>query len=82
MTWNYRIIKSTEDELGEKYHFLAEVFYNEDGSLMGFSEGTQAVGESQEEVIEVLEMMLKDAKRLPVIDEKEFYTGKKGNSDD
>ena len=80
MSWNYRIIKSTEDELGEKYHFLAEVFYNKDGSLMGFSEETQATGESQEEIIDVLEMMLKDAKRFPVVDEKEFYTGKQNDN--
>ena len=77
MSWNYRIIKSTEKELGKEYHFLAEVFYDEDGSLMAFSEETQATGASQEEIIDVLEMMLKDAKRFPVIDEKDFFTGKK-----
>ena len=80
MSWNYRIIKSTEEELGQEYHFLAEVFYDKDGSLMAFSEETQATGESQEEIIDVLEMMLKDAKRFPVIDEKDFFIDKQNDN--
>jgi hypothetical protein len=76
MTWNYRIIKKPFEYPEGGYYILAEVFYQKDGSPMAYSDETQATGASKEEVIEVLEMMLKDAKRLPVIDEKEFFTGK------
>jgi hypothetical protein len=77
MTWNYRIIKKQILDTDEDYYYLSEVFYQKDGSPMAYAEECQATGASKEEVIEVLKIMLKDAKRLPVIDEKEFFTGKK-----
>lgn len=77
MTWNYRIIKKQILDTDEDYYYLSEVFYQKNGSPMAYCDETIATGESKEEVIEVLEMMLKDAKRFPVIDEKDFYTGKK-----
>lgn len=79
MSWNYRVIRKRIPNTKEYYYFLAEVFYERDGSLMAYSDETQATGSNQDEIIEVLKMMLKDAKRFPVIDEKEFFTGKKGD---
>ena len=73
MTWNYRIIKRKCLETGEVYYGLNEVFYTEKGKLMAYSERDDIVGGSPEEIIEVLEMMLKDAKKdTPVLTEEDF----------
>lgn len=80
MSWNYRIIKKRDKELKEDMYFLAEVFYEHDGSLRGYSEEASVWGSNKDEIIEVLNMMLKDAKKYPVLNEKEFY--KKDKEDD
>jgi hypothetical protein len=73
MTWNYRIIKRKCPETGEIYYALNEVFYKEKGALMAYSERDDIVGGSPEEIIEVLEMMLRDAKKnQPILTEDEF----------
>ena len=73
MTWNYRIIKRTCPETGEVYYALNEVFYRESGEPMAYSDGDEVVGSSPEEIIQVLEMMLKDAKKkAPVLTEEDF----------
>lgn len=55
--WNYRIIKD-----GETYG-LYEVFYNDDGDISFHSENPDVVGESVDEIISSLELMLGDAKK-------------------
>ena len=73
MTWNYRIIKRKCKETGEIYYALNEVFYKEKGKLMAYSESDDIVGSSPEEIVDVLEMMLADAKKdAPVLTEKDF----------
>jgi len=73
MAWNYRIIKRNCPETGETYYALNEVFYNDDNSLMAYSERDDIVGGSPEEIIETLEMMLTDAKKdAPVLTEDDF----------
>ena len=73
VTWNYRIIKRTCPETGETYYALNEVFYTEEGKLMAYSERDDIVGGSPEEIIEVLEMMLTDAKKdAPILTEENF----------
>lgn len=73
MTWNYRIMKRTCPETGEIYYGLNEVFYNKDGSLMAYTERDEIVSHSPSEVISVLEMMLKDAKKdRPILTEEDF----------
>ena len=62
MTWNYRIIRRKCKETGEIYYGLNEVFYQENGKLMAFSERDDIIGDTPEEIIRVLEMMMKDAK--------------------
>ena len=60
-------------ETGEIYYALNEVFYKEKGALMAYSERDDIVGGSPEEIIEVLEMMLNDAKKdAPILTEDEF----------
>jgi hypothetical protein len=60
-------------ETGEEYYALNEVFYKEKGALMAYSERDDIVGDSPEEIVDVLEMMLTDAKKdVPVLTEKDF----------
>ena len=78
MTWNYRIIKRVCPETKEVYYALNEVFYQENGTLMAFSERDDIIGDSKEEIIHVLEMMLKDAnKDAPILTEDDFSVPKK-----
>ena len=55
--WNYRIIKDAET------YGLYEVFYNEKGEIALHSENPDVVGESVDEIISSLELMLGDAKK-------------------
>ena len=55
--WNYRIIKD-----GETYG-LYEVFYNDDGEISFHSENPDTIGESVDDIIKSLELMLRDAKK-------------------
>jgi hypothetical protein len=75
MSWNYRVVRFKDEESQETYYELKEVFYNRDGSLMGYSDATVS-GESFDEVIKVLDMMKEDAHKA-VIDEAEFFKGAK-----
>jgi hypothetical protein len=74
MTWNYRIIKrhgetfSKEDE----YYVLTEVYYKDDGSIWMFSDKEEILASSPKEIIDILEMMLSDAKKYPELYEKDF----------
>jgi len=73
MTWNYRIIKRICPKTKEIYYGLNEVFYRETGELMAFSERDEVIGDNPEEIIKVLEMMLKDAKKdQPILTEEDF----------
>lgn len=73
MTFNYRIIKRVCKETKYEYYALNEVFYNDKGQHIAYSERDDVVGDSPEEIIRVLEMMLKDAKKKqPVLTEDDF----------
>jgi hypothetical protein len=73
MTWNYRIIKRKCKETGEIYYALNEVFYRESGELMAFSEHDEVVADSPNEIVSLLKMMLKDAKKdQPILTEEDF----------
>ena len=73
MTWNYRIMKRKCPETGEDYYCLNEVFYKKDGKPMAYSEHDEVVGHNPDEIIQVLEMMLKDAKKdFPILTEDDF----------
>lgn len=55
--WNYRIIKD------ENNYGLYEVMYNDDGEIFAHSEEPEIVGESPEDLLESLQLMLKDVKK-------------------
>jgi hypothetical protein len=59
MSWNYRVLELDDNDEG-KYYEIKEVYYNRDGSLMGYCDAVVS-GESLERVIDVLDMMKADA---------------------
>lgn len=63
--WNYRIVQ-------DKTFELCEVFYSEDGIPYAYANGELGKCESREELIEILEMMLADAKRSPTLTAEEI----------
>jgi hypothetical protein len=73
--WNYRVMEF-EDEIGSKYFEIKEVYYNRDGSLMGYCDANVG-GESFDDVIKTLDMMKTDANKA-VLKPSDF----KGESDD
>ena len=75
MSWNYRVVRFKDEENEETYYELKEVFYNRDGSLMGYADATVS-GESFADIMRVVGMMKRDALR-PVINEEEFFKGSK-----
>ena len=56
--WNYRVMEFEND--GEKYFEIKEVYYNRDGTLMGYCNASVG-GESFDDVINTLDMMKADA---------------------
>ena len=67
MTWNYRIMKRKSED-GYEYYALNEVFYNPDKSLKAYSLTDEVIGDSPAEIIAILQMMLKDAKKnVPIL---------------
>jgi len=59
MSWNYRVMEF-EDEVGGKYYEIKEVYYNRDGSLMGYCDASVSGG-SFSDIISTLDMMKTDA---------------------
>ena len=77
MYWQYHIsfknqkqkIDLSQDYYDIKEYGLVEVFYNDDGEIQFTSENFEIpYGESKEELIECLEMMLEDARKNEVLD--------------
>jgi hypothetical protein len=59
MPWNYRVMEF-EDEIEGKYYEIKEVYYNRDGSLMGYCDASVSGG-SFGDIINTLDMMKEDA---------------------
>lgn len=72
MTWNYRIMKKYDDMADEYYYSVNEVFY-EDGKPTMYSEHDIVTGHTKDEILDVLEMIIKDVKKKqPVLTERDF----------
>lgn len=56
--WNYRIIQKKKDLYG-----LYEVFYNDDGEITAHSQDPEVIGESPEDLLQTLRLMLDDANK-------------------
>lgn len=73
MTWNHRVVRFNDEEMGE-YYEIKEVFYDKDGGLSGFSEAS-----IMSDTFEGLHTQLdwfKTATSKPVINEAEFFAPK------
>jgi len=64
--WNYRVMKRISNE--EDIFFITEVYYQDDGSVIGWTEGKDAWGENPDELRQALTWML-EALDKPVLDE-------------
>jgi hypothetical protein len=69
MSWKYRVME-LDDEFEGKYYEIKEVYYNRDGSPMGFCDAVVSGG-SIEELIKVLDMMKEDA-HMAVVKPEDF----------
>lgn len=69
MVWNHRVIRF-KDETGEVFHKFAEVFYNDDGTLIGYHEPFMW-SEDIAGMQELADHLLK-ATAQPVLDESDF----------
>lgn len=64
--WNYRVMARNEGE--ETNLYITEVYYNSDGSTIGWTEGKEVYGENIDELRQNLTWML-EALDKPVLDE-------------
>ena len=65
--WNNRIVKHEKDDT--VWYSVHEVFYNENGGINGYTEDPITVlGETVEDVILQLQMIMKDIEKHEVID--------------
>ena len=69
MYWNHRVIRF-KDETGDVLHKFAEVFYEDDGSLMGYHDPFMW-SEDVDGMQELADHLLK-ASAQPVLDESDF----------
>ena len=72
MSWNYRVVEFDDIDEG-KYYEIREVYYEDNGELMGHCEATVG-GSSIEEIIRVLDAMKSDAHKS-IIRQSEFFKG-------
>ena len=70
MHWNYRLIDMSHNNAGEPWLELHEVFYEDDGSLMGYSPVSTS-SESVESLKQTLEWMMQATKE-PVLRVTDF----------
>lgn len=70
VTWNHRVIRFTEPESGDVFYKFAEVFYDEDGTLVGYTDPFMW-SEDAEGMQGLVDRLLKAAAQ-PVLDEKDF----------
>lgn len=59
MHWNYRLIKNNKG-----YYEVHEVYYSENNEPFGISENSTFIGESKEDIIKELEMIINDLEKI------------------
>jgi hypothetical protein len=83
MTWNFRITEQVHHfPLGgkkrkETIYAIREVYYNKKGKQDGYTMNAIALDghSSKKELIECLEIMLRDAKKAPVLKIEDSHAG-------
>lgn len=79
MTWNYRAVKQTV--AGEEIYRIYEVYYTDDGGIEGWTaKPICPQGETLDDLVGDLKMMLHDTQKRPVLVmeelRKQFCEGK------
>jgi len=64
MTWNYRILKHMDDK---PWYGLHEVYYDKEYKIVNYTNDAIVVGDSVQEILRALKMMLKDASTNTVV---------------
>ena len=66
MSWNYRLMYHEFE--GEEWYAIHEVFYNDDGKIIGWTKDPiEVVADNAEGVDQVLQMMSSDIHKYPVL---------------
>jgi hypothetical protein len=60
--WNYRILSYPGKDKSEAYYGLVEAIYNESGGLCAHDEEPILTGESPNDILESLNLMINDVK--------------------
>lgn len=61
--WNHRVVQTTSDD-GEVYQSVCEVFYNDDGSIWGYTEANIA-GATRDELVSNAEQVFAAIHDIP-----------------
>lgn len=72
--WNYSLVRGTTEEGGDAF-VLAEVYWKQEGKKkpkIWFCNDAILAAPSQEDVVELLQVLADELKVLPVIDESEL----------
>lgn len=69
MSWNYRILRHP-NESDEEVYGIHQVYYNDAGEVINWTERPSIVGGSIEEILRVLEQ-IRDATFKPIIDTRD-----------
>ena len=70
MHWNYRMVNIKNGNGGDPWIQICEVYYNDDGSLMGYSES--CIGSETVTGLNIMMERVNMAMSKPVIDEDDF----------
>ena len=71
MHWNYRLVNVPSEAKGEDWFELKEVFYNDDGSLMGYASACIG-GETLDEARHTFNKYIFEGVGTPALHEDDF----------
>lgn len=72
MSWNYRVMKHTDEKFGEDYFQIHEVYYDETGKHHSYTEGAVTVGADDLAGVGNVLKMMAEALTKPVLTTKDF----------
>lgn len=68
MTWRYQSVFEKIVEWDEERHFIIEVYFDDDGTFYGWTEEVEPFGSTQQELLETLQMQLKDCSKYKSVE--------------
>ena len=69
MSWNYRVVRRTNETTGEESYCVHSVYYSENGDINSWTgDGESPYGETLGELVDELDRF-KRATRMPVLEE-------------